>query len=372
MRVAVLACAALVLAAGCSNQAPPAARTASSPDPAPTAPLSAAPSATALQATPPVPVDVPASYARTQPGPPAASAGSISGRVNCACGGIVAQDVYAISIDARSFYATQTATGQSQWTILGIPPGQYYLYSAARHPNDHGLRHFAAGYTVAVACGLSVSCVDHSPVAVTVRSGSDTGDVEIFDWYSTDFPLVPMAGPPAPFLQAPPISFGTAADAAAYLGVQATDAPQVAGPAECPVNRACFWLASSRTGPGAAYYVAMAGSNGLSVSCGLYLVGGGSSWRTLQAICRASFPMVGASVTVRHGPPDQTGCLKVHEQPILSSPVTACLADGSVELIDDGPTYVATGAANQTDDFWWHLAGSGWIMHTYVINLSLG
>jgi hypothetical protein len=368
MQVKVLACAALFLVNACSTQAPTTTRSTS-------APTATVPSDTATQATPAVPVDVTASYARTQPGTTAAGAGSISGLVNCACGGLPAQDVYAISTDGTRFYATQTVPGQTRWQILGVATGQYYVYAAGRVAKaeggtyDSAPRRFAAGYTVAVACGLSVSCTDHSPLVVTVRPGAETGGVETFDWYSTNFPLVPTAGPAAPFLKAPPASFATAADAAAYLGVESTDAPQVAAQADCPINLACFWLVSSRAGTGAAYYIATAGANGQYLSCGLYLIGGGSSWQTLDRSCRPStaFPAVGSSGAVRLGM-GETGCVNVHDSPSLSGRVVACVPDGTAVRIDDGPTYAANGSTDQSTEYWWHIAGKGWMVHTYLRN----
>jgi hypothetical protein len=96
----------------------------------------------------PAEVTTVASYARTQPGSLVGSgAGSISGRVNCACDGLPAQDV------------TQTVPGQFRWKIVDVPPGQYYVYAAGRHVRVPGgtygdAQRFTSGYTKAITCGL--------------------------------------------------------------------------------------------------------------------------------------------------------------------------------------------------------------------------
>jgi hypothetical protein len=319
-----------------------------------------------------------ASYARTQPGPmvTGTAAGSISGRVNCPCDGLPAQDVYAISTDGLRFYVSQTVTWQASFRILGVPAGHYYVYSAARVAQSADGTYeprgrFAAGYTKAVACGLTISCTDHSPVVVNVRPGADAGSVDSFDWYSTDFPLIPTAGPPPPALAALPSTFPTAQDAAVYLGTMTTEGGYVTATDPCPNNQACFWLTSSRDGSGASYFVARAGANSEFLLCGLYLIGNGSAWRTLDSRCGSApaFPAVGANGRVALGI-GQTGCVNVHASPSLSSRVVGCLAAGTSVTVDDGPSYVPSGLPPGNDidgnSYWWHLAGRGWMVHPFL------
>jgi hypothetical protein len=313
-----------------------------------------------------------ASYARTQPGPTAPNPGSISGLVNCACGGLPGQDVYAISTDGARFYVTQTVPGQAQWKILGVQAGEYFVYAAERFTIVPGStyvtpRKFASGYTKAIACGLTVYCTDDSPIPVHVTSGADSAGIETFDWYAPDFPLVPVAGPPEPTLGPLPPSFPTAEQAVVYQGVNTTAAQHVAEPAQCPVNLACFWLISSRAGNGASYFIASAGANGMYTSCGLYLIGGGSAWQTFDAECRqgAAVPAVGASLVVSLGM-GETGCVNVHDSPSLSGRVVACLQAGTAVQIDDGPTYTPNGSGDAATQYWWHLAGKGWMVHRYL------
>jgi hypothetical protein len=292
--------------------------------------------------------------------------------VNCACGGLPAQDVYAISTDGLRFYVTQTVPGQWRWKIVGLSAGPYVVYTTGRVERVASGTYsdnprFMSGYTTAVACGLLASCTDHSPVIVNVRSRAETTGVDTFDWYSTDFPLIPIAGPPPPFVNDPPTTFPSAVTAAAYAGALATAARQVHSPSQCPVNLACFWLTSSHAGSGAAYYVAEAGANGDYMSCGLYLIGSGSAWQLFASICRASaaFPAVGASGRVQLGM-GESGCVNVHSSPSLSARVVACLTAGTSVTVDDGPDYLMTSSQDLSTQYWWHLAGLGWMVHTYL------
>jgi hypothetical protein len=305
-----------------------------------------------------------------------AVAGSISGRVNCACGGLPAQDVYAIATDGLRFYVTQTVTWQANFRILGVPAGNYYVYSFARLAQSadgtyEPRSRFSAGYTKAVACGLTILCTDHSAVAVNVRPGADSGGVDSFDWYSGDFPLIPTAGPLPPMLPALPTAFTTAQDAAVYLGTQATDAQYVTATGQCPVNRGCFWLTSSRDGSGASYFIARAGANSEFLLCSLYLIGGGSAWRMFARQCgyAPAFPAVGATGHIGLGM-GETGCVNVHTSPSLSAPVVACLNAGTSVTLDDGPNYVPSGLPPGNgvdgDSYWWHLVGRGWMVHPYL------
>jgi hypothetical protein len=320
----------------------------------------------------PITLTTAASYARTQPGPTASNPGSISGLVNCACGGLPAQDVYAISTDGARFYVTQTVPGQAHWRILGVPVGQYFVYAAERIARTEAGTYpspprFASGYTKAIACGLTVYCTDHSPVVVEVRPGQETPGAETFDWYADDFPLVPVAGLPPPVVSAPPAKFPTAKEAAVYLGLLATEARYVAAAADCPVNLACYWLESSHTGTGASYYIATAGANNQLTSCSLYLIASGGGWQTFDGRCgvSAAFPAVGAPGMVRLGM-GETGCVNVHDSPSLSGRVVACLSGGTAVQIDDGPVYAPTGSTDLATQYWWHIAGAGWMVHQYL------
>src|SRR5260370_29494450 len=104
MRATLLMGTLVALGACGFTQAPPLARATISPQA--TASAHPTPSASATQATSSAPVEVTASYARTQPGPTDPNAGSISGLVTCPCGGMPSPAVYPRSADGGRFYAT--------------------------------------------------------------------------------------------------------------------------------------------------------------------------------------------------------------------------------------------------------------------------
>jgi len=62
---------------------------------------------------------------------------------------------------------------------LQLPPGRYTVYAA----EPDMIPRTSAFYTQAVKCGLSVECVDHSPIEVEVRAGETTKGVDPGDWY---------------------------------------------------------------------------------------------------------------------------------------------------------------------------------------------
>jgi hypothetical protein len=320
-----------------------------------------------------------ASYARTQPGPAVGNAaGSISGHVNCACGGLPAQDIYAISTDGGHFYVTQTVADQTQYRMLGVAAGSYFVYTAMRSvqvggaPDDR-VRRFSTAYTKAIACGFKLTCTDHSAVAVTVRAGANTGGVDSTDWFGRLYPLVPVAGPPLPTLPAAPSSFKTAEAAARYVGAQTTAGRYIATAGACPVNVACFWMKSMVSGTGAAYYVGAAGSNGQSLQCVMYLIGSGSSWHPLDAFCVGSlpFPTLGASgkVVLEFG---ATGCANVRRSPTDSAVSVVCLRAGTSVTVDRGPVYTASKSTDLLGKYWWHIAGKGWVTQRYLEFFPIG
>jgi hypothetical protein len=92
---------------------------------------------------------------------------------------------------------------------LNLPVGSYLAY--AWRPGDTPI---GGSYSQAVACGLTVSCTDHSLVPFEVLPGEETTDIDICDWYGQpgDVPVPPgvqLAPPPTATATPPPggISF---------------------------------------------------------------------------------------------------------------------------------------------------------------------
>ncbi len=89
-----------------------------------------------------------------------------------------------------TWYSVDTEMNQRTYQIEGLPAGFYYVIAYMRDAGANALR---AGYTLYVPCGLSVSCEDHSLIAVEVKAGMVTEGVDPGDWY-----VDPSTYPPNP------------------------------------------------------------------------------------------------------------------------------------------------------------------------------
>jgi hypothetical protein len=331
--------------------------------------------------------------------------GSITGSVGYPAGVLPAQTIYSITTDGSRFYTAETAFGQRTYTMLGVAPGDYFVFTVA--PNflpgqasssargQSGYR-FPAGYTNAVPCGLSIACNDHTPISVHVATGAMTSGVDPVDWYGTkdSLPLIPPSGaapvrsgvPDYSTVGAPLPWFQDPMQAMQFVAVAVTTARYVASGSACPVNVACVRMTGEHDGQAAAYFTVEAGSNGTTQTCAIYLVSGSSGWRglggygwssTVCSLTGAPFPGVGESGQIEMAL-GETGCVNVHSAPSLSAKVLACLPKGTAVTIDDGPAYVpATPPLPQIDlpwalDYWWHIAGRGWVVHAYVLARHYG
>ena len=61
---------------------------------------------------------------------------------------------------------------------LRLKPGEYQVW--ARRDSETDQRGF---YSAAVKCGLSVDCLSHEPLPVTVTAGKTTSGIDPGDWY---------------------------------------------------------------------------------------------------------------------------------------------------------------------------------------------
>lgn len=131
--------------------------------------------------------------------------------------------------------------------------------------------------------------------------------------------------------------------------------------AACPPDTACLHLVSQTDGVGAAaLQFATAASAGRA--CEAFVYGDAGGWHYLNAVCALPdqlSPVVGRDATV-HVPVD---CAGVHVAVRLSSPIAACLQDGTIVRIDGGPDYV-------DGKLWWHLKGRGWLAHDFLVGSS--
>lgn len=135
-------------------------------------------------------------------GPAAAASGTTTGTIQGILGypseGIPAMRVYAIDVTnpARA-YVIETPASPTllNFTMGGLTPGTYYVLGYYRAPAGT----VVGAYSVAVACGLSVTCTDHTLVPVTVTAGATTSGVQVRDYYAPlgTFPAEPVGAIPA-------------------------------------------------------------------------------------------------------------------------------------------------------------------------------
>jgi len=294
---------------------------------------------------------------------------------------VVAQLVYAVNTlgPTKGAYSVETVEQQSRFTLLGIAPGSYFVYSVARPVALRGdcRSAFGAGYTRAVACGLDIHCTDHRPIAVKVAPGRATSGVDVVDWYSpAGLPFPPA--PPATLVpderwSAPTFgSFATALQAIEDFAPGLLKAQLISGGrSACPVNLACLTLSNLINGTDAAYVVGQVGSNRDLLQCTLLAFRDSKGWHGNDNwFCRPdrAFPALGQRGRVNIGigarPSD---CVRAMSEPGLSGRVVGCVRQGTVVIVDGGPAYVPRTSGNDSPDgFWWHIHGRGWVANEFL------
>jgi len=126
--------------------------------------------------------------------PEAAATGSISGKLSYPSDFIPALRIVAFEVVndnmTGNWYSVDSEMNQFTYQMDNLPEGKYYVVAYIRDADENSLR---AGYTPFVPCGLSVSCTDHSLIAVEVKNGSMTEGVDPGDWYvdPSNFPPDP-------------------------------------------------------------------------------------------------------------------------------------------------------------------------------------
>jgi hypothetical protein len=297
---------------------------------------------------------------------PSGATGAITGLTGITPGGVAPQLIYAISTSGESHgaYSTETVTGQFSYTIKGVAPGEYYVYSALRPLVCKGQGTVVgAAYSNFLSGGPSAS---HAPLPVIVKGGATTDRVDAADWYTSD-KTVPA--PPIAIVSDPPISpsgktYASAREAAVATARAHAAALVVDNMATCPVNRACVSVAKQHDGTRAAYLEGQGGSNGEVLACLTYAVHDAAGWRGVRSQCPAAFPALGKSGMVWLGGVG-AGCgANVRSAPGPTGKVVACIQHHTGVSIDAGPTYAPMAT---TDGIWWHLAGHGWMADNFLI-----
>jgi hypothetical protein len=113
--------------------------------------------------------------------------GTLSGSLSYPSEGIPPLKVVAFdAISGEPAGTVDTAANQSSYS-LPLPPG---VYNIVAYTLDGRL---AGGYTIAVLCGLTADCSDHSLVPIPVAGGLEVSDIDPADWYAPEgtFPPAP-------------------------------------------------------------------------------------------------------------------------------------------------------------------------------------
>jgi hypothetical protein len=293
---------------------------------------------------------------------------------------ILPQLVYAISTKGavHAAYSVEATWGQPSYTLLGVTPGTYFVFSTLRpvrlNPNCWSVSS-GSGYTDAVTCGLNFGCNDHRPIAVTVRAGETTAGIDVSDWYAGPTYGEPPAPPPG---VVPDALWSTPTYGAFPTALQALNdyvpgryEAFLADPSRtnCPVNRACVSTSALHSGTDAAYATAIVGSNSDLLACVFLTYRDAAGWQVGRESCNTGspFPVVGGTGVVWLGvAPDPKACLQVRAQPGFSGKVVGCLGLGASVTIDDGPVYIPQSSGQDGDGFWWHLQDKGWASDFYL------
>ena len=315
------------------------------------------------------------------PSPIAGGAGAIAGKVSYPSTSNVAQLVYAINTfgAATGAYSVETVQGQSTYTLEGVAPGSYFVYTAVRpvHLSSDCRSTFGAGYTNAVPCGLEARCTNHRPIAVRVLAGRIASNVDVVDWYTPaelPFPPAPPSAivPDARWETPKSGSFATALQAIEDIAPGTLMAQLVRGNrSACPVNLACLTLSSVVSGSNAAYVVGQVGSNRNVLQCTVLAFRDAEGWHgSNHWFCRAdrAFPALGQRGRVNIGIGAQpTDCVNVRSEPGQAGRVVGCVRQGTAVIVDGGPAYVPRKSVNDSPDgFWWHLQGRGWMAYEFL------
>lgn len=111
----------------------------------------------------------------------AVKGGSLSGTLQFPAGAIPALRIVAMNTVGGYYHWQNTVAGQTSYRFDNLDPGTYWVmaYDIAKPSKNT----FGA-YTEFVPCGMSTACSDHTLIAVEVKEGQETKDVNPSDWYA--------------------------------------------------------------------------------------------------------------------------------------------------------------------------------------------
>ena len=95
--------------------------------------------------------------------------------------GIPALRIVAMNPLTGVYYWQNTAAGQNFYRFDDIAPASYYVLA---YDIANPSKSFFGAYSQFVPCGLTAACTDHTLIAVEVKAGEETKNINPADWYA--------------------------------------------------------------------------------------------------------------------------------------------------------------------------------------------
>ena len=107
--------------------------------------------------------------------------GALSGSLSYSSSPIPALRIVAMNPLTGVYNWQNTTAGQSSYRFDNLEPASYYVlaYSIANPSKT-----FFGAYSQFVPCGLTAACTDHTLIAVEVKAGEETKNINPSDWYA--------------------------------------------------------------------------------------------------------------------------------------------------------------------------------------------
>jgi hypothetical protein len=109
--------------------------------------------------------------------------GSVSGRLGYPSEMDPPLRVVAFNVLTGEYYWQNTVLNQTNYRFDALPVGTYHVLA---YLIENPTRTFYAAYSRFVTCGYLESCRNHTLVAVEVKAGMETTNVDPNDWYGAD------------------------------------------------------------------------------------------------------------------------------------------------------------------------------------------
>jgi len=118
---------------------------------------------------------------------PSQTPGSISGKLTYPADSLPPLRIVAFRVEngvKTKSYQYVEVFNQDSYQINNLKPGNYWVVAFPITQAKQITPGLEGGYTRAVACGLSVTCTDHTLVEVQVKPGETTANIDPGDWFA--------------------------------------------------------------------------------------------------------------------------------------------------------------------------------------------